>query len=471
MKRRVLVALALVTGRAEAAGFGLDVQSGRGTGMAASMTGFVDDSSAIFYNPAGISRGKVFDAQIGVTLINPLFKFTHDNGEFANTVFAIAPPVNAYVSGGITDKLSIGIGVFTPYGMRLGWPEGWVGRRLITEASLLTADINPTVAYRLGPIRIGAGFQLVRATVELQRQIAFGESEGTTTLGAGTWGFGGNVGAMIDIVPKVLSIGAHYRSAVKLSFDGRAHFENVPPSLQQAIHDQAVSTSIVTPDTMAMGIAVRPVRTVVIDADVVWTGWGNFRSIDLQFPEDTAGTLDSTRAKNWKSGFNYHLGAEGAIGEHWRIRGGALYDRSPAPANTLTPELPDADRLNIAAGGSYVHASGVHVDLGYQFLFLFSRESSALELPGTYSGLANILGISVGYSTPPPPPTPPPAPPPPPPPPVTAPPPAPPPPALPPEPAPAPPTTPTPEPEMTPPPMQSPTPPKPLPKPKPRKKK
>ncbi len=394
-----LGATSLCARDADAAGYALDVLSGRGTGMASSVTGFIDDSSAIFYNPAGISQGKGIDVQAGTSLIAPSFKYT-GKGESTSTEFKIVPPVNAYATFGITDELSAGVGVFTPFGLTIKWPDGWTGRRLITKASLETFDINPTVAYRFGPFRLGAGFQLVRATVRLQRQIAFGDNEGSTDLGAGTWGAGGNVGVQLEAVPKVLSFGVHYRSAVKLSFDGKADFSGVPVPLQQTIHDQAVATSFVTPDSIAAGVAVRPIPALLLDADVVWLGWSNLRSVDLNFPDDKSGTLSTSQAKKWTSGVNFHVGAEGTLNDTWRIRGGVLYDPSPAPADTLTPDIPDADRLNLALGGSWYHRSGIHVDLAYQFLILFKKQSTAPELNGEYGGFVNILGLSVGYATP-----------------------------------------------------------------------
>lgn len=390
----------VAAGDAHAAGYALDVLSARGTGMGSAVTAFIDDSSAIFYNPAGIARGRGLDAQAGTTLIAPSFKYTNPRGDVTSSNFDIIPPLHAYASGGVTDQLSLGIGVFTPFGLTLGWPDGWEGRRQITRASLATFDINPTAAYRLGPVRIGAGLQVMRATVHLQRQIAFGQAEGATDLGGATWGFGGNVGVQVDAIPKVLSFGAHYRSAVKLAFDGLADFQNVPAPLANAIHDQAVSTSLVTPDTLAIGAAVRPTERIVIDAEAVWFGWANFRSIDLTFPDDTSNTLASSKPKSWENSLNYHVGVEGILSDRFRVRGGALYDPSPSPSDTLTPDLPDADRINLAVGGSYRHSSGFYADLGYQLLLLLERESASPELPGTYGGFANILGLSVGYRTP-----------------------------------------------------------------------
>lgn len=384
-----------------AAGTALDVQSGRGTGMAASTTAMIDDSSAIFYNPAGIANGRKLDAQIGTHLIAPSFSFkSSQTGEETKLPFYVVPPAHGYLSSQITEDLAIGIGVFTPFGLKVKWPEDWQGRFLSTRSNLETYYINPTIAYRFGPIRIGAGLQIVRGVVSLSRAIRFGEQEGFVTLGGGTWGVGGNGGIQIDLLEKFLSLGIHYRSAVKLGFDGNAHFGNVPLAFSSVIHDQPVSTSLTQPDTLAMGVAVRPIKDLVIDADVVWLGWGKTRSIDLTFPEDQSRSLNQSFVKNWNNTANVHLGAEGILGDAWRVRGGAMFDPSPQLPETLTPEIPDGSRINLAAGVGYAHDSGIRVDVAYQWVQLLSKTSTAPQLPGEYGGFANILGISVGYATP-----------------------------------------------------------------------
>lgn len=397
-----VAALATLFARdASAAGYALDVLSGRGTGMASATSAMIDDSSSIFYNPAGIAQGKVLDAQVGVSLIAPSFSFTSPSGEKTSLPFSVVPPFNAYVSGGITDDLSIGVGVFTPYGLTIKWPDGWAGRQLITQSSLATFYVNPTVAYKLGPLRIGAGFQLVRGTVELQQDIRFGDQIGNADLGAATWGAGGNVGAQLEAIKQYLSFGVQYRSAVKLNFDdGKGHFGNVPAGLAGAIHDQAVSTSVVLPDQLTMGVATHPVKKLAIDFDAVWIQWSYLRSIDLTFPNDASGSLNKSLPKNWHDTVNFHIGAEGELSEHWMLRGGVLLDPSPSQSNTLTPDIPDSTRVNLAVGGTWKHESGFHVDVGYQFIVLTGKTSTVAALPGDYGGFAQVLGISVGYATP-----------------------------------------------------------------------
>ncbi len=395
------VALGLSGARsARAAGTALDVQSARGTGMAGAVTAMIDDSSAIYYNPAGIAQGRIIDAQIGDTLIIPSYRYTTPGGASTNNSIDVVPPVNAYVAAGITDYLSAGIGVFTPFGSTVNWPDEWVGKSQITSSQLSTYDINPTAACHFGRFRLGVGLQIVRATVDLKQKIETGTTEASSELGAGAWGVGANVGVQVDAVPKYLALGLHYRSAVTLDFDGNAHFGNVPPELQGSIHDQPVSTTLVNPDSLAMAVASHPIPALVLDAEAVWFGWSKFHSITIDFPNDRTQTLNRTEIKNWNNTVNVRLGGEFAIDDAWRVRLGVLYDPSPSPADTLEPDIPDADRLNLAVGGSYVHPSGFRVDLGYQFLVLFKRTSTAPQLPGTYSGIVDIVGLSIGYRTP-----------------------------------------------------------------------
>jgi long-chain fatty acid transport protein len=397
----LLAAIAIVfSTQAQAAGTAVDVLSARGTGMASAVTAMIDDSSAVYYNPAGIAQGKRIDVLVGDTMIVPNFKFKSATTGNSASTSGVVPPFHVYASAGLTDQLSVGVGVFSPYGLAADWPAQWEGRSLATRSSLATYYINPTVAYRFGPLRIGAGLQIVRATLDLQRKIRFGAQEGSSDFGGDSWGLGANVGAQFEAVRQYLSLGIHYRSAVKLDFDGSAHFENIPQPFLATIHDQRVTTSLTQPDTLAFGLASRPIPQLVIDLDLVWYDWKKVRSIAINFPDDQTGTLSSTQAKKWKNTANIHLGGELMLGEKWRLRAGALYDPSPSPRQTLTPETPDANRLNVAVGGGYVHKSGLYADLGYQFLLLFNKTSTAPLLPGEYGGIVNIVSISIGYSTP-----------------------------------------------------------------------
>ena len=149
-----------------------------------------------------------------------------------------------------------------------------------------------------------------------------------------------------------------------------------------------------------MGVATHPIKKLVIDFDAVWLGWSRFRSIDSTSRTTRAARSTRRSAKNWHDTVNFHIGAEGELSDNWMLRGGVLFDPSPSPSNTLTPDIPDSTRVNFAVGGTWKHESGIHVDLGYQFIILTGKTSTLPQFPGDYGGFANVLGLSIGYSTP-----------------------------------------------------------------------
>jgi long-chain fatty acid transport protein len=399
----VAVLAVAAAGTAQAAGTALDTQSGRATAMAGSVVGFIDDASAIYFNPAGIAQGQGIDFMLGITGIVPLFSVTDSTGVQTNGNHTLIPPPFIYATYGISDEVTVGIGVFTPYGLSIGWPDGYPGRFIATNVSEKLYDINPTVSFHFGPVRFGAGAQIVRATVELQRNINLGLSnpnvysppEPAVDLGASAWGFGGNAGIQVDLIEKVLQIGASYRSRVTYNFsNGLAHFSNIPPQYQSQLYDQPGSTTTTTPDSIAVGIAWKPMSCLTLDADVTYFTWQVFQEIALTFPQTPA--LNSVELKSWHHTWNYRVGAEWIIDEHWALRAGILVDPTPSPSSTLQPDVPDSTRINFAGGFGW-RAGAFHVDVGAQWIYFLPvtsgevSNSPPLFNPASYNSNA-LLG-------------------------------------------------------------------------------
>jgi long-chain fatty acid transport protein len=398
----LLVSLGLA-GTAHAAGFAVDTQSARATGMAAAVTGGVDDSSAIFYNPAGIANGKSLDAQIGITPIFPSNIYEPSGGGPATDAItgAVVPPT-LYVSTALLEPLAFGIGVFAPYGLALTWPNPWAGQYLVTHSELTTLFINPTVAVSLSKaLRIGVGFDIVRGTVKLNRNIAFPGSTGAVELGGGAWGEGFNVGVQASL-SKAMSLGLTYRGTVSLPFTGSAHFSDIPPGFatNPQLQDQNVSTTIVLPQSAQAGLTIHPSKMLTIGADVVYTGWQSISDLNILFEGpsscSTPCPTTSNQLRKWTHTFNYHLGAEWALNDAFRFRLGGMYDPTPIPASTLSPDLPDSNRVNLAVGAGY-RVGGFTFDVGYQLVILTQTTSTLAAFPAQYHGTASLLGITVGF--------------------------------------------------------------------------
>jgi len=392
-----VVGLAAVAGSsARAAGIAVDLQSARGVGMAGSLVGAVDDASGIYFNPAGIAQGQGLEVMLGAAPIIPQFTVKSPAGNNLEGVSNIITPIHTYATWGIDDNWTVGLGITTPYGLKVEWPAGWEAREVIIKADLKIFDVNPTVAYRNGPFRIGGGVQIVRATVELTKDINLLDNGYVgVDLGAGAWGVGGNVGIQYEAVPKVLQFGATYRSSVNLNFNGNAHFSNVPPAYTGTFKDQTASTSLKLPDTFGFGVAVHPTPELLLDVDVNYYAWQQFQAIDIKFQDPS---LNIYEAKQWHHSWNYRIGAEYTLSEHVQLRAGILYDKTPSPTYTLLPDIPDTDRINVGIGGTY-RWGAFRIELAYQFI-KFLGATSTYPNPMyqyEYNATAHVLALTFGF--------------------------------------------------------------------------
>jgi len=147
------------TSGALASGYHFGSQSVAAQGTAHANGAEAVDPSTIFYNPAGLARLPGTQVTNGITIVIPKGSFK-DNGStdvFGNSTGgtgagsylpdAAAAP-DFYFSSQINDNVTVGLGIFVPYGAKLDYKENWSGRYGIQSANLETVNINPSIAYR-----------------------------------------------------------------------------------------------------------------------------------------------------------------------------------------------------------------------------------------------------------------------------------------------------------------------------------
>lgn len=396
MKNTLSLVTLLAASTSQAAGFQIDTHSARSTGMGNAAVAALDDSSAIYSNAANILGVEKLDITVGDTGILPLIQFTPTGGSAQGQKTTVSPPPHVFAVYRPAEKLAFGVGLYTPFGARSRWVDDFVGRFRSRESSLAAWYINPTVAFQFHEsFRFGAGVDLVRSTVELRRALGFVESEGEVHLGGAAWGVGYNLGFQAVILPKELSVGVHYRSAVSSTFKGFADFQNVPTEFQTRLQDQRVEADVTFPSTLSLGLAATPTERLTLAFDAQFVDWYTFKELSVEFPDNPE--LNNPLQKKWKGKVKYHLGAEYGMTPDLQLRAGFVVDLSPSPAETLTPDLPDADRYKISVGAGY-KLGNLRADAAYQLVLLADTESSAPGIDGTYSGSAHVLGVTLGYS-------------------------------------------------------------------------
>lgn len=396
MKKTLSLVALLAAGSSQAAGFQINTQSARSSGMGNAAAAWLDDSSAIYSNAANILGVNKLDVQIGDTGILPAIKFTPDNGTEQGQKTTLSPPPHLFLVYKPFDRAAVGLGIYTPFGARSRWEDGFVGRFRAQESALSVYNINPTAAYQLHErFRVGGGINIYRSTLELKRALGFVESEGQVHLGGSDWGWGYNIGVQAVLWPKLVTFGLHYRSAADLSFKGQADFQNVPVEFQTRLPDTRVQGDVTLPATIAAGIAVTPLENLKIAFDANWVDWSSFQELAIEFPDNPA--INNPLPKQWRAKWNYHLGAEYGVTQAFQVRAGLIYDPAPSPGSTLTPDLPDANRFGVSGGLGY-NWNGLRADFAYQFVSLSDKESSAPGMSGVYNGSAHVFGLTLGYS-------------------------------------------------------------------------
>ena len=393
--------------------------------MGLAFTGVADDPSAIFYNPAGMGFQEHFSLMVGGSALGrSKADFTGANpfpGEgvsesIQKQVFIIP---NLYAVVPLTPELNFGLGINAPYGLGLRWndPEHFSGRFTSQNAVIKTADINPVFSYKLFPeLSIAAGADLRFSKVQLERNANLGVDPFTGAVEdvahvklnsslTGNSGWGWNVAFLWKVTPDV-GVGASYRSAIRVNYDGTAVFTQrftgnpivdalVTAGLPQGEHP--VSTSVRFPASLNTGVGIGLPANFLLALEADWTKWSSFDALNIAFPDGVAPEVD--RPTNWKDSWAYRAGLEKKFG-NWAMRVGYYFDNTPQPEKDVGPILADNDRNGYTAGFGY-NTPQWGVDLGGVYIRFKDRSvltESTDNFFGQYSEAAWVGSANLRIS-------------------------------------------------------------------------
>jgi long-chain fatty acid transport protein len=300
-----------------------------------------------------------------------------------------------YGHAAIGERLSVGVGVYSAFGIGIAWPEGWLGRESTIEASLQTLALNPTVAFRLGrEVSLAAGFDAVRGAVDFTSGLPE-PIGGTARLGGGGWGYGFNLGLQYRVVPEHFHLAAAFRSRVKLELDGRADFDVANPDFARRLPDQPGSATITLPDIVTLGAMLRPHPNLSLTLDANIVTWSTYDRVDIDFES----APDHSLVPNGRTTVTLRSGVDYRLPGGFHARGGLIFDRGAIPEQNLGPALPDANRIDVTFGLGY-ETRHLDLDVGYMIVkFLPSESTTGHEGPeGTYHTLAELVALTVGTS-------------------------------------------------------------------------
>ena len=405
-------------GSAHGEAFRILDQGASATGQGTAFSAQADDPSAIHYNPAGMTQLKGVQLYFGTNLIGGHTTFTSVSGMEVEGGFGgpivTPPPSQVYLTGSLQDLgydflnvWTVGVGVTSPFGIHIQYPETSEVAAVLAQASLPLIDIKPTVACTLNKyLSIGGGLDIYTFASFLGegqaevRLIAapgnpFGLPEGTPleANGSGT-AVGFNASFLWtplrnkDEAP-LLNVGFVYRSQTDLDLEG-----------DFLIGGNVVANSRATlelPQIVTGAIAVWPLRDQQhewkVEIDFDYADWSAFRNLDLTL--SNGATIPFPRdygdAYVVMGGSEYRWLASTFLPEwEWVLRGGYVRSQTPVPSRTFEPAVPDSDYNAFSIGwGMLCKGNGrflglftcgdadinaIGLDFAYQVLLYQTRE-------------------------------------------------------------------------------------------------
>jgi len=400
----------LGSGQAWAGGVSFTEQGAAASGKANAFTGEANDPSAIFYNPAGITQLPGTQLMIGTSIVKLDSTFrSSTSGESTQLQdqFPIIP--HFYITHRFKqwdERVSVGLGVYTPFGIVVDWPDNWQGRFNTTDARLRVTVYNPTVAYQVTPeFSAAAGIRIADAGAEFEQkfpQIIFGENK-VRVHDLEAHPVGWNVGFLYHLKEISTSVGLQFRSELQAKFNGSADFTGPDAFL---IENTKFHTSVKLPPQLILGVSTKAIPRWTINADIEWEGWRTVGSIPKSFDTTTGSfvaqsNFNSQGLRLWKNSYVFRLGAEYAATDRIALRGGFFYDQTPIPKETFDPTIPNADLYALTAGLGYKWEA-TSVDIAYLFGFYEKRaingstiDPAGSTIFGSYSTTAQVLVLSV----------------------------------------------------------------------------
>jgi len=436
------VAAFFVASPAYPSGFQVMTQGARAMGMGLAFTAVADDPTAIFYNPAGLSfQDPHAQITVGGGLISRLSSDFNGTNPYPGPVTEHVQKQNffvpeMYASAPVDKYVTIGIGLFSPYGLGLRWQNAelftggagtspvssssFSGRFISQNAVIQTMNFNPVVSFiplphQVPELSMAVGFDIVYSKIMLEsNQAAVNPFTNSVVdvahvkLNGSLWdnhAFGFNT-AVLWKPTDMVSVGISYRSKVVTDYDLKATFKQRPTGsaafdalvatqLPQGV--QPATTTIALPASLQMGLAVHPIQPLTVSVQFDWTQWSLFKTLDVSFTNIPGAGIN--RENNWHDAWAYRGGLQYMVTKEMAVRAGYYYDKTPQPASDVGPILADNTRDAFTFGFGY-NTETWGVDVGDVYIKFHKRDATTPNTDnfyGTYKETANVGSINFRY--------------------------------------------------------------------------
>ncbi|UUC46743.1 OmpP1/FadL family transporter [Flavobacterium cerinum] len=410
-----LTLLALASSSAFAGGYRVSLQGQKQLAMGHTGVAVVNSAEVLFFNPAGMSYLKDrFNVSVGANILTAKTKFQNEMYNWNASTTNTGTPFNIYASYRITDWLSAGLAVYTPYGSEVAWNQDWQGAHLVNKIDLKSFYVQPTISLKVNEyFSVGGGPIYVNGSVEFNRNLfrgdnitdANGNRPDVTLDAKGISGWGYNVGFMFNPTNK-MRLGVNYRSKIVMEArDGDATFHDVPAFLQGTLTNTQFNADLPLPAELTAGLSYQITDKFLVAFDINRAMWSAYKALVVEFAN---GAPTSNNPRNYKDATTYRIGAQYKANEKFTFRAGWYHDESPVQDGYFAPETPRNSSMGYTGGLTYQIGKRFGIDVSFLYLHFDEVDNSYdhyteganqnVSFGGTYKSSVFSPGLGVTYS-------------------------------------------------------------------------
>ena len=410
--KRILITTALLAGVfSYAGGFRVSLQGVKQLAMAHT-SAHTEDASVAFFNPAGISfiPNKLSVAVGGFGAITEVEYQSLETLQSYKTENPLGTPLYAAIAYKVTNNVSVGLSVTTPFGTTVKWADDWTGREIVQKMELKSFYFQPMVSYKFNDwASIGVSYIYAKGMVDWDKAVTnLGGTLNINDEKATGSGFG--VGFYLKPSSN-LDLSIAYRSPVIMKADnGVATFTGVPeavltsPQLNVGADGQdAFTAELPLVDEYTIGLTYKITPKWLVSANFNYHGWERYSKLTLDFENAQVGNqADKTvlvSPKNFKNAKTFRIGTQYMLTDKLAGRLGYYFDESPYEDKYFIPETPSFDASVVTAGLGYKFGK-LGVDLAAALSFPEARKvnNDYLSFRGQAKAKPMYLGLGFTYN-------------------------------------------------------------------------
>ncbi|MBO9491811.1 porin [Endozoicomonas sp. G2_1] len=402
-----------------AAGFYLNEHSANGLGRAfAGQAAKPENASVLVANPAAITEFDQAQVSVFASYINSNLdikgqtnvsagpaSFDFDASE--NDVIDSAVVPSAFYARPLNDKWSVGLSVFSNFGLATEFSEGYNALHFADKADITTIVFNPSLAYKVNDdLSLGFGISANYVEAELRTSVPANLAAlsantpnpvpANATLAAmegDDVALGWNVGLYWHATDST-NIGVSYRAKTKFTVEG-----DISSALRANLN-QSGSLDLDLPAIAEFAVDQALSQALSLQFSATWYEWSSFDELNIDLDDGNQLLL---REENFENVWRVGLGTTYQLNDQWTVRGGYAYDEGAALTEFRSISIPDVDRQWFSLGATYQINKTFNVDLGYAYVRgkegRVQEELALGAISSTFNGVqtssANIYSVQL----------------------------------------------------------------------------